>query len=60
MRQLLDVQPLQAVQKTVQRFEGYIMKVELSLLFLNVEPIFCKIFHNINSLETVQHRETSN
>ena len=53
MRQLLDVQPLQAVQKTVQRFEGYIMKVELSLLFLNVETIFCKIFHNINSLETV-------
>ena len=27
MRQLLDVQPLQSVQKTVQRFEGYIMKV---------------------------------
>jgi len=26
MRQLLDVQPLQAVQKTVQRFEGYVMK----------------------------------
>ncbi|XP_057309059.1 oxysterol-binding protein-related protein 1-like [Hydractinia symbiolongicarpus] len=26
MRQLLDVQPLQAVQKTVQRFEGYVVK----------------------------------
>ncbi|XP_065062635.1 oxysterol-binding protein-related protein 1-like [Rhopilema esculentum] len=26
MRQLLDVQPMQVVQKTVQRFEGYLMK----------------------------------
>ncbi|XP_066917849.1 oxysterol-binding protein-related protein 1-like [Clytia hemisphaerica] len=26
MRLLLDVQPLQAIQKTVQRFEGYILK----------------------------------
>merc|ERR1719494_116550 len=26
MRTLLDVQPLQAVQKTVQRFEGYLLK----------------------------------
>ena len=45
MRQLLDVQPLQAVQKTVQRFEGYIMKVDFSLLFY-VEPIFSQ--QNIN------------
>ena len=46
MRQLLDVQPLQAVQKTVQRFEGYIMKVDFSLLFYYVEPIFSQ--RNIN------------
>jgi len=27
MKLLLDVQPLQAIQRTVQRFEGYILKV---------------------------------
>jgi len=27
MRQLLDVQPMQVVQKTVQRFEGFLLKV---------------------------------
>lgn len=35
MRQLLDVQPLQAVQKTVQRFEGYIMKVYFIIIHEN-------------------------
>lgn len=42
MRQLLQVQPLLAVQKTVQRFEGYLLKVS-SIIILSIDMILYKL-----------------
>ena len=58
MRQLLDVQPLQAVQKTVQRFEGYIMKVCLASRITKGHSAFNFFYIWLsNNVLTVSQRE---